>query len=149
MRASKFTSENLELTKPGVIHLQKNGNKELGYLAVLQESEIPFSIKRAYWIFGVPANVTRGYHAHKALWQALIAVEGRVDIKYDDGVGGKGIVRLHSPGEALILPPCYWREMNFIGNAVLLCLASEEYDEKDYIRDYGAFLKYRSDHEQV
>lgn len=122
------------------INQRKN---ELGTLAFLEaERDISFPIKRIYYIYNVPAEGRRGFHAHKKLEQFLICIHGSCKILLDDGNEQK-IVKLVDPGEALYIGPSTWREMfDFSGDAVLLVLASEYYDESDYIRDYDSFIKY-------
>lgn len=115
---------------------------ERGSLVVLEaEKKIPFPIKRAYYLFGTKPDIARGFHAHKSLWQAAVCVAGKCRMVLDDGKK-KEDVWLDSPTEGIILPPMLWHEMHdFSPDCVLLVLASEHYDETDYIRDYGDFLK--------
>lgn len=115
-----------------------------GDLVSLEEltHQVPFEIKRVYYIYNTDHDVVRGKHAHKELYQVLIAVSGYVTIKLDDGVN-KHYIMLNSPSEGLQIGPGLWREMmHFSDDAVLLVLASEKYDEDDYIRDYPKFLEY-------
>ena len=114
-----------------------------GYLSVIEgNSDIPFEIKRIYYLYMVP-EAARGAHAHKALQQLLIATSGSVDAILDDGVN-KQTFHLDKPWKGLYVPAGLWRDLeNFSGGAVLLCLASEHYDENDYIRQYADFLKYK------
>ena len=114
-----------------------------GYLSVVEEGlDIPFDIKRIYYLYMVP-EVARGAHAHKALQQLLIATSGSVEVIMDDGVNKKSFM-LDKPWKGLFIPSGLWRDLeNFSGGAVLLCLASEKYDAKDYIRDYNEFKTYK------
>lgn len=99
------------------------------------------NVPRAYYIFGTKPNVERGFHAHKQLKQLCICVSGACDFVLDDG-RSRETVRLDSPKKGLLLGNDIWREMkNFSCDCVLLVLASEHYDEADYIRDYDEFLK--------
>ena len=110
-------------------------------IALEQNRNIPFDIKRVYYIFNTEKDVRRGLHAHKKLSQALICVSGRCEILIDDGSGKKTVV-LDSPSKALVISGLIWREMfNFSSDCVLMVLASEPYDEKDYIRNYEDFLE--------
>lgn len=114
-----------------------------GYLSVVENGiDIPFDIKRIYYLYMVP-EVARGAHAHKELQQLLIATSGSVEVIMDDGESKKSFM-LDKPWKGLLIPSGLWRDLeNFSGGAVLMCLASEGYDEKDYIRDYDEFLKYK------
>lgn len=114
-----------------------------GYLSVVENGiDIPFDIKRIYYLYMVP-EVARGAHAHKELQQLLIATSGSVEVIMDDGENKKSFM-LDRPWKGLLIPSGLWRDLeNFSGGAVLMCLASEGYDEKDYIRDYDEFLKFK------
>lgn len=116
---------------------------ERGQLVALEEfKDIPFEVKRVYYIYDTLKNVTRGYHAHKNLKQILICIHGSCKIRLDNGKE-KEIVQLDKPYEGLYVDNNMWREMyDFSEDAVLLVLASELYDEKDYIRNYDEFLKF-------
>lgn len=125
-----------------LIDFQKHGDWR-GMLVALEENkEIPFPIKRVYYIFDNLLDVRRGFHAHKKLEQILICVSGECTIHVDDGKETKEIV-LNTPNVGLYIAGCIWREMyNFSKGAVLVVLASDYYDESDYIRNYDEFLKY-------
>ncbi len=114
---------------------------ERGSLVSLEANKnIPFDIKRIYYIFDTKQGVRRGFHAHKKLEQILICTSGSCDILLDDGED-KNIVRLNSKNEGLYISNNIWREMfNFSQDCVLMVLASEHYDESDYIRNYDDFL---------
>ena len=114
-----------------------------GFLSVVESDiDIPFEIKRIYYLYMVP-EVARGAHAHKELQQMLIATSGSVEVIMDDGKQKKSYM-LDRPWKGLLIPPGLWRDLeNFSGGAVLLCLASEKYDENDYIRNYEEFLAYK------
>ena len=104
-------------------------------------SLVPFDIQRIYYLYDVPGGADRGAHAHKALHQLVIALSGSFDIVLDDGKDRKS-VRLDRAYRSLYICPMIWRTLNnFSSGAVCLVLASERYDETDYIRDYGDFLK--------
>lgn len=125
-----------------IIIFKKIGNNDVGFLTALEGNrEIPFNIKRIYYIYNVPKEIERGSHAHKRLEQVLICVSGSVKIKVDDG-NEKKIIELSNPSKGLYIGPGIWHEMyDFNLNSVLLVLASEYYNERDYIRDYEEFLK--------
>ncbi|MBR1730087.1 MAG: WxcM-like domain-containing protein [Selenomonadaceae bacterium] len=114
-----------------------------GQLVALEEfKDIPFRIKRVYYMYGTTENVTRGHHAHKSLEQILVCINGSCKVRLDNGTEKK-IVPLEKPYEGLYVSNSVWREMyDFSPDAVLLVLASELYDEQDYIRDYDEFLDF-------
>ena len=102
---------------------------------------VPFEIKRVYYIFGTEQNVARGFHAHHNLKQVAICITGKCRMILDDGKTREE-AWLDSPTKGLIIGDLIWREMHdFSDDCVLLVLASEHYDESDYIRDYQNFLK--------
>jgi dTDP-4-dehydrorhamnose 3,5-epimerase-like enzyme len=113
-----------------------------GSLVALEANKtVPFEIKRVYYIFGTKQGVARGFHAHKALKQVAVCVTGSCRMLLDDGQN-KEEVLLDSPTKGLVIEDLVWREMHdFTSDCVLLVLASEHYDEADYIRDYDDFLK--------
>jgi dTDP-4-dehydrorhamnose 3,5-epimerase-like enzyme len=111
-----------------------------GNLSFIEENrQIPFKIKRVYYLYDVPSGATRGGHAHKNLQQLVIALSGSFDIILDDGVQRRKFF-LNRPHYGLYIPPKVWRELeNFSSNSVALSLVSEVYDESDYIRNYDSF----------
>lgn len=115
-----------------------------GNLTFIQNSiEIPFDIKRIFYLYDIPAGKDRGAHAHKECHQFLIAGSGSFDVVLDDGTSKK-LVTLNQPYEGLYIPPGIWAsEINFFVDSICLVLASHRYDEKDYIRDYNEFLTYK------
>lgn len=115
---------------------------ERGSLIALEENyNAPFEIKRVYYIFDTKKGVRRGYHAHRDLKQIAIAVKGSCKFLIDDGDKKEDIL-LDNPNKGLLIEGLIWREMyDFSEDCVLMVIASEYYDEKDYIRDYDDFLK--------
>lgn len=126
-----------------IIDIRKYSDNR-GYLSVIEGGEdIPFEIKRIYYLYMVP-EAARGAHAHKELQQLLVATSGSVDITLDDGKEKKTF-HLDRPWKGLLVVPGLWRDLdNFSGGTVLMCLASEHYDEGDYIREYDEFLEYKN-----
>lgn len=116
---------------------------ERGQLVALEEyKDIPFGIKRVYYMYDTVEGVVRGKHAHKTLEQILVCIHGSCKILLDDGKEKK-IVPLEKPYEGLYVSNSMWREMyDFSEDAVLMVLASDVYKEEDYIRDYEQFLAY-------
>lgn len=121
---------------------QRHGDARGQLVALEEKKEIPFDIKRVYYIYDTQNGVRRGFHAHKSLKQLLICVHGACKVLLDDG-HEKEIVVLDKPYEGIFIQSNMWREMyDFTPDAVLLVLASEIYDESDYIRDYNRFLQF-------
>ena len=114
-----------------------------GNLTFAEEQQlVPFDIKRAYWVYDVPAGESRGGHAHKHLQQLVIAVNGSFTVTLDNGYERRSVL-LNHPWQGLVIDVNTWRTLDdFSSGAVCLVLASEHYDEDDYIYDYDEFLKY-------
>ncbi len=113
-----------------------------GNLSFIEESkQIPFQMKRVYYLYDVPSGATRGGHAHRGLQQVVIALSGSFDVILDDGYQRRSFF-LNRPHYGLYIPPKVWRELeNFSSNSVALSLVSEIYDESDYVRDYFDFKR--------
>lgn len=121
---------------------QPHGDNRGQLIALEELKDIPFRIRRVYYMYDTAEGVTRGYHAHKSLEQILICIHGSCKILLDNGTEKK-IVPLEKPYEGLYVASAMWREMfDFSPDAVLMVLASEPYDEADYIRDYDEFLEF-------
>jgi len=102
---------------------------------------IPFEINRVYFLYGTQSDTSRGFHAHKALKQIAVCVSGKCRFVLDNGIE-RNSVWLDSPEKGLVIEDMTWREMHdFSSDCVLLVIASEVYDESDYIRDYDEFIK--------
>lgn len=122
-------------------HIQ-DGRGSLSF--VESNTHIPFDIARIYYLYGVPDNKVRGAHAHKQLQQLIVPISGSFDIELDDGTSKKTF-HLDRPDQGLYICPMIWRDLsNFSNDAICLVLASEKYDESDYIRDYKDFRDLRS-----
>lgn len=111
-----------------------------GNLTFVEENKhVPFDIKRVYYLYDVPGGEKRAGHAHKTLQQFVIAASGSFDVIIDDGTR-KETFRLNRSYYGLYIPPMVWRELeNFSSGSVCLVLASEPYNEGDYVRDYESF----------
>lgn len=120
-------------------------HSEAGNITVLENrAEIPFNIKRIYYLYDVPMGAERGGHAHYELQQYIIAASGSFTFILDDGINKKEVF-LNHPNKALHIVPGIWREMrDFSSGSVCLVLASMEYTEEDYMRDYNEFLNFRN-----
>ncbi|UTX47650.1 FdtA/QdtA family cupin domain-containing protein [Chryseobacterium sp. MA9] len=131
------------MTGPHIINLNKIGSPELGYITISEaQKDVPFDIKRVYWTYYTPQDVSRGGHAHKNLQQLIVAVAGTITFNTEDKDGKKEVFVLDSPNTGLYIPKLVWRDIKFSHSAVLLCLASELYDEDDYFRNYQDFKDY-------
>jgi hypothetical protein len=122
-----------------IIPLNRINNRAGNITIVEGQTNIPFDVKRIYYLYDIPGGSSRGGHAHKGLTDVIIAVSGSFNVLLDDG-NNKKIVTLNRPDFAILVVPGIWRELfEFSSGAVCLVLASHEYDESDYIRDYAEF----------
>lgn len=123
-----------------IIELDKHHHDRGNITAVENEISVPFSIKRVYYLYDVPGGESRGGHAHKALYQLIVAASGSFSVTLDDGKVKRTFL-LNRPYQALMVVPGIWRTLDdFSSGSVCLVLASECYTEDDYIRDYNEFL---------
>ncbi|WP_375238708.1 FdtA/QdtA family cupin domain-containing protein [Aurantibacter sp.] len=127
------------ISVPKIIDPEGRGN-----LSVIEKNIVPFKIKRVYYLYDVPSGAYRGGHAHKQIFEYLVPLSGSFDVILKDG-DSKEKITLNKPNEGLLIAPGIWRELeNFTSGAVCLVLASEEFDEADYVRDYKTYLALRS-----
>jgi dTDP-4-dehydrorhamnose 3,5-epimerase-like enzyme len=127
--------------KVTLIQLQSHGDERGSLVALEEQKNVPFTIKRVYYLFETKNEVRRGFHAHKKLKQLAIAVKGSCRFMLDDGKE-KIEVRLDNPAQGLYIESFMWREMyDFSDDCVLVVFADSLYDEADYVRDYDEFLK--------
>ena len=123
-----------------LISLQVHGDDRGSLIALENGLNLPFDVKRVYYIYGTKEGVSRGFHAHKKLKQLLIAVSGTVTVKCEYN-GLQKEYTMNRPDEGLLIEGLVWREMHdFSPDCVLLVLADDYYNEVDYIRDYWGFL---------
>ena len=121
-------------------HLDRRGN-----LSIIEEMKnIPFEIKRTFWIYDVPGGETRGGHAYRETQEFIVALSGSFDVVIDDGKAKK-TYSLNRSYYGLYVPKMMWRQMvNFSTNSLALVLTSTDYDDSDYIREYETFIKEKS-----
>ena len=125
-----------------VLELSKIHNRAGNITIVQNGSDLPFDVRRIYYLYDVPSGSERGGHAHKELYQLIVAASGSFDVILDDS-RSKKIVQLNRPDFGLMVVPGIWREIvNFSSGAICLVLASSKYEEMDYIRDYLEFKEY-------
>lgn len=125
-----------------LIELNKNHDKEGNLTYIYQNIHVPFSINRVFYSYDIPGGEDRGAHAHKRCHQFIVAASGAFEVVLDDGTN-KRTVTLNRPFWGLLVPPGIWTsEQSFSSGSICLVLASEGYDEGDYIRNYDDFLKY-------
>lgn len=127
-----------------MIELGKHHSDRKGNLSVVENMEtVPFDVKRTYYLYDVPGGESRGGHAHKDLGQLIVAASGSFSVTLDDGNVKRTFI-LNRPYQGLYVIPGIWRTLDdFSSGAVCLVLASECYDEKDYIRNYDDFIAYK------
>ncbi|HEY4319059.1 MAG TPA: FdtA/QdtA family cupin domain-containing protein [Herbaspirillum sp.] len=123
-----------------LLQLQTHGDERGSLIALEEGKNIPFSVRRVYYMFGTGEAVRRGYHAHKILKQVAVAVRGSCRFLLDDGKE-KIDIRLDNPSQGLLIESFVWREMyDFSPDCVLMVLADQLYDQADYVRDYAEFF---------
>ncbi len=129
------------MTLATILEFKSNGDDRGSLVALESDKNIPFEIKRVYYIFDTKSGVVRGLHAHKDLSQVMVCLKGSCRVMLDNGLLKEQVV-LDSPNKGLLIDSMMWREMHgFSEDCVLLVLANEHYDESDYIRDYDEFVK--------
>jgi len=123
------------------VNLKSLGDERGSLVAIEGNKDIPFNIKRVYYIFATKQEVARGFHAHKQLQQVAVCVAGKCKMILDDGAN-KEEVWLDSPNKSVLIENMVWHEIHdFSEDCVLMVLANAHYDEADYIRDYNEFNK--------
>ncbi len=127
-----------------IITLDKNHRVKGNLTAINNFSELPFDVKRVYFLYDVPGGEARGGHAHKELQQLIVAASGSFEVSLDDGTYQRQVF-LNRPNMGLHIPPGVWAsEINFSSGAICLVLASHSYNESDYLRNYEDFLNFRN-----
>jgi len=128
-----------------MIEMDKHHSDNKGNLTVVENGvTVPFDVRRVYYLYDVPGGEARGGHAHKNLWQLIIAASGSFDVALDDG-NVKRTYSLNRANVGLLVVPGIWRELNnFSGGSICLVMASMLYDENDYIRQYDEYIEYKT-----
>lgn len=127
-----------------VIEVPKVSNRAGNISIVENFKNLPFRTRRVFYLYDIPAGEARGAHAHKECHQFIIAASGSFEVSLDDSINKKTIA-LNRPFYGLHIPPGIWaHELNFSSGVICLVLASEKYDENDYIRDYKIFQEWKS-----
>jgi len=125
-----------------ILPLSKIHNRAGNITIVEGQTNIPFDVKRIYYLYDIPGGEDRGGHAHKALYQLIVAASGSFNVLLDDGQNKK-IVTLNRPDYGLMVVPGIWRELiEFSSGAICLVLASHKYDKDDYMRNYDQFVNF-------
>ncbi len=129
-----------------VIVLSRHHSDRKGNLSIVENnSSVSFGIRRIYYLYDIPGGEERGAHAHKALYQLIVAASGSFTVTLDDG-NVKRMIILNRPYQGLFVVPGIWRTLDdFSSGSVCMVLASEVYDAEDYIRSYEEFLKYKNE----
>ena len=134
--------KNAKIEDCQIIQLPKLKERDKGAISFVENLEdVPFIVKRIFYLYDIPGGESRGAHSHKECHQFLIATSGSFEVQLDDGKVKKTVM-LNQPFRGLHIPPGIWAsEVNFSSGAICLVMASHTYDESDYIRDYDLFLK--------
>jgi hypothetical protein len=127
-----------------ILPLNKIHNRDGNITIVEGQKNIPFDVKRIYYLYDIPGGESRGGHAHKELYQLIVAAGGSFNVLLDDGINKKNVT-LNRPDYGLLVVPGIWRELfEFSSGAISLVLASRKYDEDDYLREYESFLELKT-----
>jgi hypothetical protein len=138
------TQISMNRTSPYIINFPKIGESALGFISIAEKENLPFVPKRIYWTYFTPEEVKRGAHAHFELEQILIAVAGKITLTTELINGETTEHVLDSPDKGLYIPKMCWRTMKYSHNAVQISIASHEFEESDYIREYKEFEKLKT-----
>lgn len=131
-----------------IVELDRHHSDRKGNITVVENGiTVPFNTERVYYLYDIPGGESRGAHAHKELYQLVVAASGSFDVVLNDATNTKRFT-LNRPYQGLLVVPGMWRDLeNFSSGAVCLVLASMVYSEADYIREYHEFVKFKNDNE--
>lgn len=136
---------NNKLSDCTLIDLPKIENRSGNITVIENNLDIPFEVKRIFYIYDIPGGESRGAHAHKECHQFLVSASGSFEVHLDDGINKKTVM-LNQPYMGLNVPPGIWAsEINFSSGAICLVMTSHKFNEDDYIRDYQDFLKFKNE----
>ena len=125
-----------------LLHLKQIGDRNGHITTVNNNVELPFAVKRIFYLYDIPGGESRGAHAHKECHQFLVAASGSFEVLLDDGLTKRQVL-VNRPDLGLHIPPGIWAsEINFSSGSICLVLASHEYNEQDYLRNYDEYLKF-------
>jgi len=126
-----------------LIEFPKNHQLNGNLTSITNGKEVPFDIKRIYYLYDVPGGESRGAHGHKELHQIMVALSGSFTVTLDDGINKRSF-HLYQPYQGLLIPPGLWRDLDtFSSGSICMVLASHEYDEADYFRNYEEFKSWK------
>ena len=130
--------------EPYLLSFDQIGSAALGQLISTQQAgNLPFAVKRVFWVFNTPPDVQRGNHANKVTQEVMIAVQGAVTVETESRSGQKQTFTLNDPQKGLYIPTYCWLTINFAPGTILLCLTSTDFDEADYMLDLAEFRSYQ------
>jgi WxcM-like, C-terminal len=127
--------------KPYIFEFGLSGNDEIGHLSVAEyASSLPFELKRVYWVYNTPINISRGNAANKICKYALVCLTGSAKVHIEDLFNNTYHFELSGPNQGLFIPEMHWRRVQLSTDAMMLSIASEKFDTRDYIRDFKEFM---------
>jgi dTDP-4-dehydrorhamnose 3,5-epimerase-like enzyme len=130
---------NAAFSTPQLLEFPIMGNAMTGLLTPIQAQLMPFKVATLYWVYGATTTSQRGNHAHRAAEQVVFALQGSVQFNLEDVYGHHYEFILDKPSTGLFIPKMYWRTYQLSAQNILLCLASMQYTEEDYVRNYDTF----------
>lgn len=137
-------ANNLPAAEPYLLKFEQIGAAETGVLVTSQQAaNLPFAVKRVFWVLNTPSEVKRGGHANKVTEEIMVALNGAVTVETESRSGQKQTFELNDPAVGLYIPTYCWLTIKFAPATTLLCLASTDFDEADYIQDFEVFRSFQ------